>query len=206
MNASILVEEAVHAHLVAVASLKAPALASPLAALGRIEITKSQHTNIADQLFTEIINQQLSIRASDSIWSRVRQAASSLGGDVRQLFIEEHEALLRTCGVSRQKAKALRAVHEAEKAGVLNDGELTVLSHEERAARLTSIWGVGRWTADMLGIFYFLDPDIWPAGDVAVVGTLRRITGADDTHVLASEFAPHRSILARYLWRIRDSI
>lgn len=185
--------------------MKAPALALPLAQLGRIEITRSQHASIADQLFTEVVNQQLSIRAADSVWGRVRQAAASLGGDVRQLFVEGHDAQLRACGVSRQKAKALRAVYQAEQAGILIDAELAALSHEERAARLTTIWGIGRWTADMLGIFYFLDPDIWPAGDVAVVGTLRRLTGADDTHVVANEFAPHRSTLARYLWRIRDS-
>ncbi len=57
----------------------------------------------------------------------------------------------------------------------------------------------------MVGIFHFLDPDIWPAGDVAAVGVLRRLTGRDDTEAVAARFAPYRSILARYLWRSRDA-
>ena len=60
--------------------------------------------------------------------------------------------------------------------------------------------------ADMIGIFFLLEPDIWPAGDAAVVGTLRRLIGETDTTALAARFAPHRSTLARYLWTIRDSL
>lgn len=56
----------------------------------------------------------------------------------------------------------------------------------------------------MVGIFHFHDPDIWPAGDVAAVGCLRRLTGQADAGAVASAFAPYRSILARYLWRIKD--
>ena len=57
----------------------------------------------------------------------------------------------------------------------------------------------------MVGIFHFHDPDIWPEGDVAAVGCLRRLTGGTDTRAIAAGFAPYRSILARYLWRIKDT-
>jgi DNA-3-methyladenine glycosylase II len=75
----------------------------------------------------------------------------------------------------------------------------------ERAVILCGIRGVGPWTADMVGIFQFHDPDIWPAGDVAAVGCLRRLTGRPDTAAVAAAFAPYRSILARYLWHIKDA-
>ncbi|MGH1573608.1 hypothetical protein ACRAWG_26840 [Methylobacterium sp. P31] len=57
----------------------------------------------------------------------------------------------------------------------------------------------------MVGIFHFHDPDIWPEGDVAAVGCLRRLTGRADTRAVAATFAPYRSILARYLWHIKDT-
>ena len=57
----------------------------------------------------------------------------------------------------------------------------------------------------MIGIFHFLDPDIWPEGDVAAVGALRRITGREDTTEVALAFQPYRSLLARYMWRNRDA-
>lgn len=92
----------------------------------------------------------------------------------------------------------------AETAGLLGPG-LAALPHPERAAILCGIRGVGPWTADMVGIFHFHDPDIWPTGDVAAVGCLRRLTGQADTAAVAAAFAPYRSILARYLWRIKDT-
>ena len=89
------------------------------------------------------------------------------------------------------------------------DGELeaeALLSrpYAESRARLLQLRGVGPWTADMVGIFHFHDPDIWPQDDVAAVGCLRRLTGQADTSAVAAAFAPYHSILARYLWRIKD--
>lgn len=193
-------------HLLKVADAKAPALLPHLEALGVIEITPTPHASVADQLFVEVVNQQLSIRAADTIWSRVNAAAEDRALRLRDLFSAEHEPTLRGCGVSGRKVRALIAVREAEMAGSIDSASLGVMTHDQRAERLVAIWGIGRWTADMIGIFHFTDPDIWPAGDVAVVGTLQRVAGTDDPHGLAVHFAPYRSFLARYLWRMRDRV
>jgi DNA-3-methyladenine glycosylase II len=193
-------------HLLEIANSKAPALLPHLDALGVIDIAPTPHASVADQLFVEVINQQLSIRAADTIWSRVRAVADERALPLRDLFSAEYGPLLRGCGVSGRKVRALIAVREAELAGIIETASLGAMTHDQRAERLVTIWGIGRWTADMIGIFHFHDPDIWPSGDVAVVGTFQRFAGAHDPHTLAAHFAPYRSFLARYLWRMRDMV
>ncbi len=194
----------VHHRLLAEAEAVSGALHAAIAGLNPIAIAPPVHGSVAERLFVEIVNQQLSTRAAFAIWSRIEAAAQAQGAAPRDLFVPGHEAVLRGCGVSANKVRALRAVREAEERGLLG-ADLGPMPHAERSIRLCGIGGVGPWTADMVGIFHFLDPDIWPAGDVAAVGVLRKLTGRDDTTAIAARFAPYRSILARYLWRSRDA-
>nr|WP_313901730.1 DNA-3-methyladenine glycosylase 2 family protein [Methylobacterium sp. J-088] len=181
-----------------------PALRDALERAGPLRIEPAAHPCVAERLFVEVVNQQLSTRAAAAIWGRIEAAATAAAGTPRALFEAGDPDLLRACGLSGNKVRALQAIVAAEAAGLLGP-ELAGLPHPERAAILCGIRGVGPWTADMVGIFHFHDPDIWPEGDVAAVGCLRRLTGRADTRAVAAAFAPYRSILARYLWRIKDT-
>ncbi|MGU3537292.1 DNA-3-methyladenine glycosylase family protein [Methylobacterium sp. A54F] len=199
-----MLHEDVYAHLLRAAAQVAPPLEAAIARVGPIRIDPCPHASVADRLCVEVVSQQLSTRAAAAIWARVEAAAGALAKTPRDLFVPEHEAALRACGVSGNKIRALQAIRAAEASGVLGP-HLAALPHAERAVILCGIRGVGPWTADMVGIFHYLDPDIWPEGDVAAVGSLRRLTGRTDTRAVAEAFAPYRSILARYAWRIRDA-
>jgi DNA-3-methyladenine glycosylase II len=192
----------IYTHLLGAARAHPP-LRAALVQVGPIAIAPPAHPHVADRLFVEVVNQQLSTRAAASIWARI-EAAAAAGSSPRGLFEAGEADLLRACGISANKVRALGAIVAAEAAGLLGPG-LGDLPHPERATILCGIRGVGPWTADMVGIFHFHDPDIWPAGDVAAVGCLRRLTGQADTGAVAAVFAPYRSILARYLWRIKDA-
>ncbi len=194
----------IYHRLLSEAEAVSPALHAAIAAIGPIAVAPPLHASVAERLFVEIVNQQLSTKAAFAIGARIEAAAQAQGMKPRDLFVPGFEAVLRGCGVSANKVRALHAVREAEARGLLGAG-LGLMPHAERSAILCGIRGVGPWTADMVGIFHFLDPDIWPAGDVAAVGVLRRLTGRDDTEAVAARFAPYRSILARYLWRSRDA-
>jgi len=193
----------IYAHLLDAARAHPP-LRAALVQAGPIRIEPPAHPRVADRLFVEVVNQQLSTRAAGAIWARIEAASVAAGCDPRGLFAAGDPDRLRACGLSGNKVRALQAIVAAEAAGLLGP-ELAGLPHPERAAILCGIRGVGPWTADMVGIFHFHDPDIWPEGDVAAVGCLRRLTGQTDTRAVAAAFAPYRSILARYLWRIKDT-
>ena len=198
-----MLDPAIYAHLLDAAGAY-PVLRAALVAAGPITVTPPTHVHVADRRFVEVVNQQLSTRAAAAIWARIVAAAAATGLGPRGLFETGDGDGLRACGLSGNKVRAVQAIVAAEAAGLLGPG-LGGLPHAERAAILCGIRGVGPWTADMVGIFHFHDPDIWPGGDVAAVGCLRRLTGQDDTGAVAARFAPYRSILARYLWHIKDT-
>lgn len=194
-----------HLHLLATARGLSASLHDALAHLGPVPIDPPTHAHVADRLALEVVNQQLSTRAAAAIWARVEDAARLRNGVPRDLFVEAHAETLRGCGLSGAKVRAVQAIRAADEAGLFGP-TLATLPHPERAAILRSIKGVGQWTADMIGIFHYHDPDIWPAGDVAAVGSLRRLTGCTDTQAFTQPFAPYRSHLARAMWRIRDLV
>lgn len=189
-------------------SRAAAAISAPLHAAivrqGPIAIPLPSHVLVADRLFVEVINQQISTRAALAIWARIEIVAAERGIAPRELFVPGEEATLRGCGVSGNKVRALMAIRDAEAAGELCEA-LALMPHADRTAALCRIRGVGPWTADMIGIFHFQDPDIWPGGDVAAVGTLRQLSGREDHVAVAAAFSPYRSILARYMWMSRDA-
>lgn len=151
-----------------------------------------------------IAGQQLSVQAARTIWSRV--LADSQGEPLMEYLPSVEVAQLRACGLSRAKGRSMKAIADAFATDQLSENLLKRLPHTERSARLTAIWGVGQWTADMLGIFYFGERDIWPDTDVTVWKTLQRLTSRRrKTTLTAAKFSPQRSLLAKYLWRIADA-
>lgn len=194
----------VYDHLRQAAASVSEPLRAAIERVGALRIAAPAHDSVAERLFVEVVNQQLSTKAAAAIWARVEGAAAARAVTPRDLFVPGCEAALRACGISGNKVRALQAIRQAEEAGMLG-ADLALMPHPERSAILCGIRGVGQWTADMVGIFHYLDPDIWPVGDVAAVGCLRRLTGCEDTRAVAAAFAPYRSILARYTWRIKDS-
>jgi len=153
------------------------------------------------------VGQQLSTKAAQSIWSRVAEAAASESRPL-DFFTPENTARLRACGLSGAKVEALLGLRFAAAEGQVDARALGRKSHAERAGTLTRLRGIGPWTADMVSMFFFRDPDIWPLGDLAVRKTFERYVGDHkrlDLHSGAALFAPYRSFLALYMWRIANN-
>ena len=169
-----------------------------------LTLTTSQDTPFSERLCRPGPGQQLSVKAAASIWGRVVDSAAEQ--PLVDYFSTISPDTLRQCGLSAAKAKAMRAIALATLANQLDESLLSELDHEERTHCLTEIWGVGQWTADMMGIFYFGDPDIWPDGDTTARKNLERLTSRRRKTVrTAARFAPYRSYLALYMWHQADT-
>ncbi|TFH88693.1 DNA-3-methyladenine glycosylase 2 family protein [Billgrantia azerbaijanica] len=194
----------IHERCVAVARELSPQLTEAIARGGPVTLVADDSQPLAERLCRSVAGQQLSVKAARSIWGRVLEAAGEV--PLMDFLVEARHATLRDCGLSAAKAKALGLIAEEARAGQLEADALRDLDHAERAQRLTALWGVGQWTADMVSIFYFGEPDVWPEGDVAVRKTLERLTSPRrKTRRTAARFAPYRSHLALYLWRHVDA-
>ena len=190
---------------VSIANEISPALANAIDTIGPVRLQTRNDQPFVDVLFRAIAGQQLSTKAARSIWNRVIEA-SNQEPLIDFLGRTSHERICR-CGLSAAKVKSIKAIVAAHNDGWLNQQELKDQDHLVRSEQLTSIWGVGQWTADMMGIFYFGDKDIWPNTDLAVIKTLQRLTDRRRKAILtAARFAPYRSYLAIYMWRATDTL
>jgi DNA-3-methyladenine glycosylase II len=194
----------VHSHLLAAAEPLSSDLYRAIERLGPLELPRRDGAPFPQYLCRAIAGQQISVKAAQSIWSRVEASA----GDTPLLdhFVETNTDVLRGCGLSGAKTKTIIAIADTHRTVGLDSDELRALSVPERTARLTAMWGVGQWTADMMNMFYFGEPDIWPDGDVAARKALERLTSKRRKTVRTAErFRPWRSWLAFYMWAHVDA-
>ena len=78
-------------------------------------------------------------------------------------------------------------------------------------ASLTSIKGIGVWTAEMFLIFSLNRPDVLPAHDLGVRTALRdrhglaNLPAPRECPALAEHWRPYRTIASWYIWRNVDT-
>ncbi|MGH7014800.1 MAG: DNA-3-methyladenine glycosylase family protein [Stellaceae bacterium] len=187
-----------HRQLIKIAGGVSPELQAHIAA-APIWFPERVDNGVAAFLARAVTGQQVSAAAARSIWARVETAG---GSALAEFLCATNAAALKQCGLSRNKIKALCHIGAAHAAGSLDRAEITALDHAARTARLTEIWGIGQWTCDMLAIFYCHELDIWPEGDLAVARGLNRFARRRQPSRVAAQFAPYRSLLALYMWRL----
>lgn len=196
--------EEIHRHFVEIASGLSPVLSEAIARLGPVDLRADDSQPLSIRLCRSVAGQQLSVKAARSIWDRVLSTAGE--ESLMEFFVEANADAIRECGLSAAKTRAMCAIAREARQGRLEADEFRHLNHVARSGRLTALWGVGQWTADMISIFYFGEEDIWPDGDIAARKTLERLTSPRRKTVRTAErFAPYRSRLALYMWRHVDA-
>lgn len=159
-------------------------------------------------LASSVVSQQLSTKAADTIWERLRKAC---GGKVTPNTITKIRLpSMRKAGLSAAKAKTLKELAKEVKNG-LDLSSLSKATKEEAVERLTVIWGVGPWTCEMFLMFAADHPDIFSARDLGLVRSMETLYGLKrgSSHAklekMAERWAPYRTLACRVLWRSRDN-
>jgi methylated-DNA-[protein]-cysteine S-methyltransferase len=187
-----------------------PDLGALIDRLGPCTLRAEPAPSAFDALARAVVFQQLTARAAETIHLRVCAAFphGHLGLDPARVA-RAPLATLRAAGLSEAKCDTLRALARASREGTLPTfEEANALSDEDVIARLTSVRGIGRWTAEMFLLFTLGRPDVFPLGDYGVRKGFSRWTGHDAPAVLAARsarWAPHRSVATWYLWRANDA-
>jgi len=155
-------------------------------------------------LFRMIVEQQVSVAAAAAIWKRV---VEGLDGEITpEAVLARDPEQLRAFGLSGQKAKYGREIALAHVEGRIDFDHLERLSDEDAIARLVSIKGVGKWTAETFLMFCEGRTDVFPGGDIALQEAMRWIDGAalrpteKQAYARAEIWRPHRSVAAHLLW------
>jgi len=163
-----------------------------------------------DALARAILFQQLSGKAASTIVGRVEAAIGS-----RRLHADTlariDDAGLRACGVSGNKALALRDLARREQAGEIpSTRQMAWMHHEAIVEALVPVRGIGRWTVEMMLMFRLGRPDILPVDDLGIRKGAQRVDGSDtmptprELQARGERWGPYRTWASLYLWRIAD--
>lgn len=150
-----------------------------------------------------VVAQQLSAASANAIWRRTAETVRPFRPEVLAALSDE---ALRGAGLSRPKIRTLRAMSEAAASGALDFRRLHRLSEEQMREALTSVRGIGPWTADIYLMFCLGRPDAFAPGDLALqlsaqsAFSLKSRPSAAEIEALAERWRPWRSVAALILW------
>jgi DNA-3-methyladenine glycosylase II len=150
-----------------------------------------------------ILEQQVSLASAEAARLRLVRAA---GGIEPGAIVAAGEDALRAAGLTRQKARYVVGLARDVLDGRLDLEAVAAADDADARVRLTSRLGIGRWTADIYLLMALGRPDVWPTGDLALAGAMRRAKALDalptsaDQEVIAEAWRPWRAVAARLLW------
>jgi DNA-3-methyladenine glycosylase II len=181
-----------------------PLLAEFIATVGPISHRPRDPDGPFANLARSIVFQQLAGAAAQAIYGRVRAAVGEKLTPERLSAVPDAE--LRGAGLSAAKLASLRDLSEKVLDGTVVLTRTSRRSDDELIEQLTTVRGIGRWTAEMYLMFQLRRFDVWPVDDLGVRQGYGFIWGIDPAPTpkelgpLGDRFRPYRSIVARYCW------
>ena len=160
-------------------------------------------------LANAITFQQLAGAAAAAIWARVQTA---VGNDFTpEAVLAAGPEVLRSAGLSTAKATSMLDLADRSLDGTIDWARIQRLSDDEVVDHLTVVRGIGPWTAHMFLMFRLRRVDVWPTGDYGVrVGYARAfdlggLPSERELAALGEPWAPYRSVVAWWCWRVADT-
>ncbi len=151
-----------------------------------------------------ILAQQISTAVATHLVRRMKAALPEL--TPRRLLKKDDDAF-RAMGISRQKILYLRHLSEAIVSKRFNPADIPDMDDADAFYTLTSLKGIGLWSAEIYLMFSLGRGDLWPAGDIALQKGLQNLLGLparpkpDETRLHGEAFAPYRSAASLIVWR-----
>lgn len=156
-------------------------------------------------LARSILYQQLAGSAAAAIHARF---VTAVGGSVTpEAVLATSPETLRAAGLSGNKTLAILDLAARSADGTVPLHELDSLADDEIVARLSTVRGIGRWTAEMFLLFELRRMDVWPIDDYGVrngwtlIHQLPALIKPRELQHEGERFRPYRSVAAWYCWR-----
>ena len=166
----------------------------------QITIKDRAEKNLALALSLLIIEQQVSFKAAITIKSRFRELIKN---KTNKDILDIENENLKSVGITYKKVEYIKNVFkyfENTKFDFFSE------SKEKVIKELTSIKGIGLWTAEMFLIFIRFDLDVFSKGDLALINSVKinyKITNLDNNRLkeITENWAPYKTIASLLLWK-----
>ena len=162
-----------------------------------------------ETLLRSIVGQQISVQAAASVWVKLEKKIGKIKPEnVILMSFEE----LKSCGLSKQKVQyIINICNHFINFSIKDHLYWENRSFESIYDELITIKGVGPWTAEMFGMFYLLEKDIFPIKDIGIIRAMNQIYGEgkplslEKIIAISETWRPYRSVACWFLWRSIDS-
>jgi DNA-3-methyladenine glycosylase II len=185
-----------------------PVVARLVAAYGPPQFPRPTETPFAS-VVRAITFQQLAGAAARAIHGRL---VALLGEVTPERLLATSTEDLRAAGLSNNKAASLHDLATKALDGTisLEPRSLARRTDEDIVARLSTVRGIGKWSAEMFLMFQLRRLDVWPTGDLGVRKGYARSWEIEtptpkQLELLGEPYHPYRSIVAWYCWQVMST-
>lgn len=177
-------------------------LAEVIDTLGFVE--REIDTDLFSAVVHHIIGQQISTKAQATIWQRMQD---SLGQVNAETILSAGVSNLQALGISFRKAEYITDFARKVHTGEFDIEAVSQMSDTDAISALSSLKGIGVWTAEMILLFCMQRPDIFSYDDLAIQRGLRMVYHHRRIDRKLFEkyrrrFSPYCSVASLYLWAV----
>lgn len=162
------------------------------------------NSNIFEALVSSIISQQISTKAAITVKARLVKLLGQISPEkINSVSIDD----IQKCGMSMRKADYIKGIADAALSGTIDFDSLHKLSDIDATKKLTSLRGVGQWTAEMLLIHSLERPDIVSYKDLGIRRGIMKLYELEELpkkqfQVYKKRYSPYGTVASIYLWEI----
>jgi len=175
---------------------------------GPFEIILTTRKDIFFSLCKSIIGQQISVAAANAVFLKFKKKCKNKinAKTVSKLSFTQ----LKSCGLSRQKILGIKDLSKRILNKSFDPKLIKNMSDEEAIEYLSNLRQIGRWSAEMVLLFTYNRPNIWPVQDIGLLRAIsnnykkRYLPPEKFTRYLQKKFSPYCSVATWYLWRSID--
>jgi len=155
-------------------------------------------------LISSVVSQQISKKAAETVLNRLY---TLLGNNTPENIAQTALSEIQICGMSKRKAGYIKGIADEVITGTVDFTTLYTLTDEEIIKKLSSLHGVGVWTAEMLLIFSLCRPDVVSFKDLAICRGMMNLYGLkelpkDKFERYRKRYSPYGSVASLYLWAL----
>ncbi len=156
--------------------------------------------DVFEGLCYNIVNQQLSMKACETLWGKLLTKLGSITPETCG-----NSEKLKSCGLSQSKADCIAECSSQFSEGKLTAQALSAMTDSEVLETLTQVKGIGRWTAEMTLIFCLARPDVLSLSDFGIRKGLSLLHAIDIKDIKSMEkykevYSPCGTVASFYLW------
>ena len=179
-------------------------LAEVIEKVGLIE--RKTDSELFSALVHHIVGQQISTKAQATIWERMKK---SLGAVTPETILNASVDEIRSFGISLRKVEYIKDFAEKVHTGEFDIEAAEKMEDDELIKYLTTLKGVGVWTAEMILLFCLQRPNVFSFDDLAIQRGLRMVYHHRKIDRKLFEkykrwFTPYCSVASLYLWAVSN--